>query len=34
MDNDNLNDAPSISQKEIMENNIKKEYKKILEKYF
>ena len=34
MDNDNLNDAPSISQKEIMKNNIKKECKKILEKYF
>ena len=34
MDYNNLEDAPSMSQKEIMKINIKKECKKILEKYF
>ena len=32
--NNNLNDAPALTQRDIMINNIKKESKKILEKYF
>ena len=32
--NDNLNDAPILTQKDIMTNNIRKECKKTLEKYF
>ena len=34
MDQNNLNDAPVMSQKDIMITNIRKECKKILEKYF
>ena len=34
MSTQNLNDAPISNQKDIMKNEIKKESKKILEKYF